>query len=204
MLKGAFVCIALSVSSFANAGIIGYLEEINSGSDLRLTIEGYLNTATLGAFSTQTNTDTLLYAQANWAYLTNDTIDDGLANHFSTPVNSTSTGGGLTSLIIFGGTIISGGEYYFGANDGSNFVWVNEDYVSGTIVKHIVEYSGSNFTTESITLGDSVTKSWNGGGAGNFISIIAASPSAVPEPSTLAIFALGMIGLASRRFKKQS
>ena len=28
--------------------------------------------------------------------------------------------------------------------------------------------------------------------------------NAVPEPSTLAIFALGMIGLASRRFKKQS
>jgi hypothetical protein len=28
--------------------------------------------------------------------------------------------------------------------------------------------------------------------------------SSVPEPSTLAIFALGMIGLASRRFKKQS
>ncbi|WP_310649977.1 PEP-CTERM sorting domain-containing protein [Colwellia sp. MB02u-14] len=26
----------------------------------------------------------------------------------------------------------------------------------------------------------------------------------VPEPSTLAIFALGMIGLVSRRFKKQS
>jgi len=30
------------------------------------------------------------------------------------------------------------------------------------------------------------------------------SSVAVPEPSTLAIFALGMIGLASRRFKKQS
>jgi hypothetical protein len=29
-------------------------------------------------------------------------------------------------------------------------------------------------------------------------------PTVVPEPSTLAIFALGMIGLASRRFKKQS
>ena len=29
-------------------------------------------------------------------------------------------------------------------------------------------------------------------------------PIGVPEPSTLAIFALGMIGLASRRFKKQS
>jgi|TARA_R110002060_G_C2115569_1_gene98405 hypothetical protein len=30
------------------------------------------------------------------------------------------------------------------------------------------------------------------------------APVDVPEPSTLAIFALGMIGLASRRFKKQS
>ena len=31
-----------------------------------------------------------------------------------------------------------------------------------------------------------------------------APAAAVPEPATLAIFALGMIGLASRRFKKQS
>jgi hypothetical protein len=29
-------------------------------------------------------------------------------------------------------------------------------------------------------------------------------PPTVPEPSTLAIFALGIVGLASRRFKKQS
>jgi Trk-type K+ transport system membrane component len=29
-------------------------------------------------------------------------------------------------------------------------------------------------------------------------------PIAVPEPSTLAIFVLGMIGLISRQFKKQS
>jgi hypothetical protein len=28
--------------------------------------------------------------------------------------------------------------------------------------------------------------------------------TALPEPTTLAIFTLGMIGLASRRFKKQS
>jgi len=36
------------------------------------------------------------------------------------------------------------------------------------------------------------------------VGIGALDPEAVPEPSTLAIFALGMIGLASRRFKKQS
>jgi hypothetical protein len=33
---------------------------------------------------------------------------------------------------------------------------------------------------------------------------ISYNSASVPEPSTLAIFALGMIGLASRRFKKQS
>jgi len=40
---------------------------------------------------------------------------------------------------------------------------------------------------------------------GTASSSLASTPSTnVPEPSTLAIFALGMIGLASRRFKKQS
>ena len=35
-------------------------------------------------------------------------------------------------------------------------------------------------------------------------ALMVRNASQVPEPSTLAIFALGMIGLASRRFKKQS
>ena len=30
------------------------------------------------------------------------------------------------------------------------------------------------------------------------------SPTSIPEPSTLAIFALGMMGLVTRRFKKKS
>jgi hypothetical protein len=38
----------------------------------------------------------------------------------------------------------------------------------------------------------------------SFLAMPKSSTSSVPEPSTLAIFALGMIGLASRRFKKQS
>jgi hypothetical protein len=36
------------------------------------------------------------------------------------------------------------------------------------------------------------------------MSIILSKTQEVPEPTTLAIFALGMIGLASRRFKKKS
>ncbi len=41
------------------------------------------------------------------------------------------------------------------------------------------------------------------GGAGGS-GVLQVGGVAVPEPSTLAIFAIGMIGLASRRFKKQS
>lgn len=38
----------------------------------------------------------------------------------------------------------------------------------------------------------------------NVAAITSSSVSVVPEPSFLAIFALGLFGLASRRFKKQS
>jgi hypothetical protein len=38
----------------------------------------------------------------------------------------------------------------------------------------------------------------------NYSTMLVRQANHVPEPSTLAIFALGMIGLASRRFKKQS
>ena len=45
-----------------------------------------------------------------------------------------------------------------------------------------------------------------GGGGGHNLQVNNATLAVtnVPEPSTLAIFALGMIGLASRKFKKQS
>jgi hypothetical protein len=38
----------------------------------------------------------------------------------------------------------------------------------------------------------------------NYISGVYVRSTSVPEPATLAIFALGMIGLATRRFKKQA
>lgn len=52
-------------------------------------------------------------------------------------------------------------------------------------------------------LGDTSTSSGNrSNGVGPYNSSLFVRSVNVPEPSTLAIFALGMIGLASRRFKK--
>ncbi len=55
-----------------------------------------------------------------------------------------------------------------------------------------VDYSASDFEL------------YMGSASGRVAQHLLASQTEVPEPSTLAIFALGMIGLASRRFKKQS
>jgi len=65
----------------------------------------------------------------------------------------------------------------------------------------ISSYNNQNLQVRmgyNITSGGVYTVSqWN-------IDDVSISGVKVPEPSTLAIFALGMIGLASRRFKKQS
>ena len=53
----------------------------------------------------------------------------------------------------------------------------------------------------SLQVSDFVRQTNNSSGVDRVTSVLA---SQVPEPSTLAIFALGMIGLASRRIKKQS
>jgi len=73
------------------------------------------------------------------------------------------------------------------------------DRVSGTLYaadiwsSDFYKYDGTDWTALS------------GDPGGNHTSIAFVGDSVdVPEPSTLAIFALGMIGLASRRFKKQS
>jgi hypothetical protein len=55
--------------------------------------------------------------------------------------------------------------------------------------------------------GVQVISDWNGAAVSMDESTNLGVPSTitdVPEPSTLAIFALGLIGLASHRFKKQS
>jgi hypothetical protein len=89
--------------------------------------------------------------------------------------NSPVTSVTLTGLLS-NGSIITDSFSSFGNNNLSN-AWVNL-----TSVKFIANGTSNRAYWDNIEV--------------NRVS--------VPEPSTLAIFALGMIGLASRRFKKQS
>ena len=87
-------------------------------------------------------------------------------------------------------------------------IW-NMDWVGGTgsITEVNVDFANiTGFDASNVTFGSDYIEVAIGGLSMNnnsFINIELNSTS-VPEPSTLAIFALGIIGLASRRFKKQS
>jgi hypothetical protein len=88
-------------------------------------------------------------------------------------------------------------------------------YTIKTATFAITDFSNWTGTLDAFEVNTSCF--WGGcdGGVGNAVlsgnatlqyryTSVPAPSTSVPEPSSLAIFALGMIGLASRRFKKQS
>jgi hypothetical protein len=81
-----------------------------------------------------------------------------------------------------------------GWTDFGDFIITSDTWVANGIDWHGV--NNAYFTWQD------QRNSWNTSWIDGVSTTITSAPS-VPEPSTLAIFALGMIGLASRRFKKQ-
>jgi len=97
-----------------------------------------------------------------------------------------------------------------GSNDGVNYTALYSYDVTGTSIwndRHqVVKFSNDddyNVNT-SYSIFRYQSSSVVNNGVQHQLGEIEFFGTKVPEPSTLAIFALGMIGLASRRFKKQS
>lgn len=94
----------------------------------------------------------------------------------------------------------------------NNQIWTI-DYSASALLRQFDlttgnEISSFDFGLDGLTAGITYANDklyyydWNSG-SGSTLSRFSLNSTDVPEPSTLAIFALGMIGLASRRFKKQ-
>jgi len=69
-------------------------------------------------------------------------------------------------------------------------------------------YNEFSFASTAASVGDDIQIRWTGGGNssanGQEVALVSFATVDVPEPSTFAIFALGMMGLAARRFKRKS
>jgi len=210
-LKSIFLTLILSSScliNVANAGLITTVAGANSSFTCLGTDSGCGNLfgqsftvgpsenllQSLGFEFTNVNGDGLLVQLEIWNWSGSNTVGSSI---WQSSIDTLSTGtSGLfswnTNLSLIAGnqyaatvnTLLSGNT----TSDKSGF-FVGSDslYTQGTFFwkRNYGDLSINNFSLDA-------------GFQANF------SATDVPEPSTLAIFALGMIGLASRRFKKQS
>lgn len=201
VLKAALAGLVLSVSGFANAGLI-QSDYLNSGDNLSVldtasNIEWLdLSVSTSWSFS---NWNSLVQQGNGWRLATNSEV----VNLFNTAFP--------TYAAIYGGT------GYVDTNDVNliqNFIdfqtlfgttiWNANNVDSYGLFKNengISEMMGvsrwsDTYRIFSTNFNSSVPEINNG-------IYIVRDATSVPEPSTLAIFALGVMGLASRRFKKQ-
>ncbi|MCJ8318190.1 MAG: PEP-CTERM sorting domain-containing protein [Colwellia sp.] len=203
MLKAAAAGLVLSVSGFANAGLIYTNQAAFDAATLGLTsawtedFESFLlgpSADPLGIGGGQAemvdggNSSIINVAPTGLAWLqpgqsNSNAIIRGLGNT-SLGLNALSFnfGNEVIQTIDFIHTLGTDTSPSYGANGGqtNSFVgWIG----SGNELLNLTQF----VQTQGITVDN----------------IRAYTATSVPEPSTLAIFALGIMGLASRRFKKQ-
>ncbi len=151
-----------------------------------------------------TEPDTAL--QATFVY--DDNTLDGISNNADLLSITGDFGDGLFTY-LFNSTDTNGGVLY-DTSDLSLTRWTSGTYISsvnastsGTLSYSHTWYDESTFTLSGQA---AIIADWNGASieVGSSTQLSVSQGQAIPEPSTLAIFALGMIGLASRRFKKSS
>jgi len=190
------VLLVCSLFNVANAGIIKteqiIFEQQTQGTDIFRLSEGYFGPETL----------TLILFQYDFEFgfeytNNNNEIEDAKA-HFTLK----DTGADLSSYV---GTISA----QISPNESFSKTMYHSDDITLWQPDHIAAWrDGTRFDMTSMIDSLSGDAKSNGiiraGGVITIQYIIDGEPVNVPEPSTFAIFALGMVGLASRRFKKQS
>jgi len=197
-LQAAVTGLMLTVCNMANAGLI-----IGSGWDDDNNIETGSFSVSNG-LSAWTSTD-LFLIQHDPGVISGQEDDFAVLfnnfGHLSTGLNSLSTTGGASNI----GTLWSIGT---GA-DIMNVSFLG-NYVVDLFTDELFNATGEGYLTygtNSVLL-SFVSEATNNGISASILTTYTVkeltNPNiSVPEPSTLAILALGIMGLASRRFKKQ-
>jgi hypothetical protein len=184
-LKMAVAGLVLSVSGFANATILDFEDLAGSG-----------------LFNSLPNNYAGISWAANfWAY----DAPQGPYNAHSGDVRLAANGNnpGDTSF-----TFLNGGVTFDGAWFAGNSVDVHWELFSNNNLVHTSAVLNVSASTEFLTSGyiGQVDRVRIIGQSGQYVmdDLTFTSAMQVPEPSTLAILSLGLMGLAARRFKKQA
>jgi hypothetical protein len=193
-LKIMSLAIALTMSSASSAGIIDAADNTfdDTTTGLQWMDFGVNNHHTYNEVSNLLGT-----TYSGWQLASQEQVIELWENIFaplSTNTNTYATGhrysqyytgnGGFTSLKTIIGDNMSLG--WFADNQGS------------------LSFAYSNMNNDAYVYGRNVNYDSYKTHTSQHYSTMLVRSANVPEPSTLAIFALGMMGLASRRFKKQS
>ena len=199
LLKGIVASFTLAVSGFANAGLIEVNPSTNGAGCCSGTERGYwfetpeeltftsfwLNTSV--GLSTNYNLDILLFNNTppEWTGNTTDYVTLGTWDSLSGILNANITVAENSFIGLLAWDVnLSSTPYSTPFSQD-----INGESVSFT-----------RLIRQSLTNGAPVSSETGGPiGAIGFT----ANSVEVPEPSTLAVFALGLMGLASRKFKKQ-
>jgi hypothetical protein len=221
-LKLVLVSIYLSVSSFANAGLIlGNQEFLGLGvttGKTKTQIETMIaGDNSLAGYALATNVDManiwnrLPYMQesnAGWRGLTaadktpvvNDIFDWFFTGTHNYQYRSASTFNTEQGSVTYDSQQLGHLWYENSVNGAINSGVFNilRDAADASAIYN--RGTGNNHNLGDVnTAGEDVSNHHE-----NTIGGVYVRSTSVPEPSTLAIFALGMIGLATRRFKKQA
>jgi hypothetical protein len=179
MLKAAIAGLVLSVSGFVNAGLITF----DTNSTPGITLGGGMEWNATGGghlFDNYYNSTSSIFFDTD-TYVTSFDLNNKPWEGYSTATNIT--------------------DYQIFAFD------VNNVQIWNTLVDLSSYGTWNNWLTLNVNIAN--VRELKFGPAGNSAwpsidNLVINEPSTdVPEPSTLAIFALGIMGLAARRFKKQ-
>lgn len=192
-LKAMAMCILLGASNSAIAGLIYDFDVSKQTLDSSTDFLGY---SVVIEFSN--NTD--------FNYVTNENIErvgftfEGV--EYSGSNVEFNINGGTNELFSFdssGDLILTLGS----TNHKTDLRWTDGDnYIQ---LSHSKIGAGQNSTNLVIQHNGDLISAHSQTYTNDFVGVARTSGvPAIPEPSTLAIFAIGMLGLVSRRFKKQS
>lgn len=217
ILQAAVACLILSVCNIANAGLINYGQFT---TDTTQNLDWLDITSTTG-MSYDEVTLALNSSLGGWRYATQAEFNSLVlsimpdTNHIDPNSNYTCTNcfdEYANFIELIGGNVSNGSVPEFQLL--GNVLLDSPDIFVAAGITHstaVARFTGQNF--DGFGLGNSVsidrpnliTHGWSqpDNAAQSDISTFLVRATQVPEPSTLAIFALGIMGLAARRFKKQ-